>query len=183
MIILLCLVGLLIVGATLQAFGKKPKRSSLTNSQRQAAAHVKPVPVLNERRANIDNLILSDEQRCLFDLVEKSREHFFITGKAGTGKSVLLQYLQAHLSKNLVVVAPTGVAALNVGGQTIHSLFRIKPELIQQQDVTLDYKTKTLLRHVDTIMIDEVSMVRADLMDAIHYKMQLVNQNDEPFGG
>lgn len=80
-------------------------------------------PTLNLQEIDVSEIKLSDEQQKLFSRFENTSSHMFITGKAGTGKSVLLQYIKLHTQKNIVVVAPTGVAALNVGGQTIHSLF------------------------------------------------------------
>src|SRR3982751_5593425 len=70
---------------------------------------------------------LGDEQKKIFELLEGCKQNLFITGRAGTGKSVLLEYFAEHSSKNVAVVAPTGVAALNVNGQTIHSFFKFAP--------------------------------------------------------
>jgi len=138
---------------------------------------------LNEKRLEIENIKLGEEQRTIFDILEKSNENVFITGRAGTGKSVLLQHFRYKSSKQMVVVAPTGVAALNVGGQTIHSLFRIPPQFIQKDSLRVNYKTASLLRHIDVVVIDEVSMVRADLMDAIDSLMRQARSNNLPFGG
>lgn len=137
------------------------------------------------RRSGIDSsgIQLSGEQQRLFEILERSKDHIFVTGKAGTGKSVLLQYFKENSDKRLVVVAPTGVAALNVGGQTIHSLFRIPPEFIAKDSLKVNYRTATLLRNIDTVVIDEVSMVRADLMDAIDSLLRQARKNDYPFGG
>jgi len=127
---------------------------------------------------------LSEEQQQLFDKLESSTENTFITGKAGTGKSILLQYLKQNSKKKLVVVAPTGVAALNVGGQTIHSLFRIPPAFIAKDSLmTPGYKIAMLLRNIDAVVIDEISMVRADLMDAIDHRLRQARSNNLPFGG
>ena len=126
---------------------------------------------------------LSTEQKAFFDQIEHSSEHFFVTGKAGTGKSHLLQYLKKHSKKNLVVAAPTGVAAIVVGGQTIHSLFKLPPTLLDQEHLPVDPRTRKLLSVVELIIIDEISMVRADLMDAINRVMQISKKNRVPFGG
>lgn len=136
---------------------------------------------------NIDNTyLLTVEQDAIFCLLETSVAHMFITGKAGTGKSYLLTYVQEHTAKNLVVLAPTGVAALTVGGQTIHSFFGLPPalltpEVLAEHDVA-PHK-KRLLRSVDVIVIDEVSMVRADMMDAMDMILRRVRKVDAPFGG
>lgn len=140
-------------------------------------------PKLNVQQLDISQLELSSEQEKLFDLLENTDNHIFITGKAGTGKSVLLQYFKQKSSKRLVVVAPTGVAALNVGGQTIHSLFRIPPEFITKEKLRLNEKTALLLRNLDCVVIDEISMVRADLMDAIDYLLRIARSDERPFGG
>jgi len=132
---------------------------------------------------DISGIELSAEQKALFDKIENTKERMFITGKAGTGKSVLLQYFRANTKKQTVVCAFTGVAALNVGGQTINSLFKIPPGFIHLDRLTLSQKTATLLRHINTVVIDEVSMVRADMMDAIDVLLRKARGNDIPFGG
>ncbi|MBP7875897.1 AAA family ATPase [Candidatus Woesebacteria bacterium] len=126
---------------------------------------------------------LSPEQKAFFDQIEASSEHFFVTGKAGTGKSHLLQYLKNHSKKNLVVAAPTGVAAIVVGGQTIHSLFKLPPALLDQNSFPIDARTRKLLSVVELVIIDEISMVRADLMDAIDTVMRISKKSRLPFGG
>ncbi|MCK4391396.1 AAA family ATPase [Candidatus Bipolaricaulota bacterium] len=120
----------------------------------------------------------------VFGLMENSGERLFITGKAGTGKSTLLQYFKGKTRKRIVVVAPTGVAAINVGGSTIHSFFQFPSGLVKQEDVRVIANKHDLFRSLDAIVIDEVSMVRADLMDAIDRSLR-INRNrlDEPFGG
>lgn len=138
---------------------------------------------LNTEQVFIENITLSEEQKKLFQKIENSNDHFFITGKAGTGKSVLLQYLKQKSKKNLVVGAFTGVAALNVGAQTLHSLFGLPIGFIDINKLTLSSKVRTLLRHVETIVIDEVSMVRADMMGAIDILLQQAKGNTKPFGG
>ena len=137
------------------------------------------------RNSSIDltDITLSAEQQRLFDTIEKTSNHIYITGKAGTGKSMLLQYFKQNSKKDYVVVAPTGVAALNVGGQTIHSLFKIPPSTIDLENLHVDSRTAALLKKLDTVVIDEVSMVRADLMDAIDAILQIARDSDAPFGG
>jgi ATP-dependent exoDNAse (exonuclease V) alpha subunit len=132
---------------------------------------------------DLTSVTLSDEQRKVLEYMEDGGDSMFITGKAGTGKSLLLQYFIANTKKRAVVVAPTGVAAMNIGGQTIHSFFKLAPTLLRQSDITVDEKTRTLLKHIDVVVIDEVSMVRADLMEAINWKLQLARGSHLPFGG
>lgn len=127
---------------------------------------------------------LSDEQQELFRLIEDTNEHVFITGRAGTGKSTLLQYFAWNTKKQIAICAPTGVAALNVEGQTIHSLFRLPIGLIAGGDIDQNDATRRILNAIETLVIDEISMVNADLMDAIDRSLrQARGRRGEPFGG
>lgn len=129
-------------------------------------------------------LSLSPEQQAVFDLIEHTREHVFVTGRAGTGKSTLLNHLSWNTEKSLVIAAPTGVAALNVGGQTIHSLFRLPIGVIADHAIDQSAELRKLLNSIDTLVIDEVSMVNADLMDAVDRSLRQARQRaGEPFGG
>ncbi|MFS0865904.1 ATP-dependent RecD-like DNA helicase [Microbacterium sp. 179-B 1A2 NHS] len=127
---------------------------------------------------------LSPEQDALFRLIEDTREHVFVTGRAGTGKSTLLQHLAWNTSKQIAVCAPTGVAALNVEGQTIHSLFRLPIGLIADSELEQSDATRKILNAIDTLIIDEISMVNADVMDAIDRSLrQARRRRSEAFGG
>lgn len=106
-----------------------------------------------------------------------------ITGRAGTGKSTLVRELARVGGPRQVVLAPTGVAALNVGGQTIHSFFRLPPHIVDPQDIVPLPGRLHLFRNLDRIIIDEMSMVRADLLDAIDVSLRVNRQSDLPFGG
>lgn len=134
----------------------------------------------------IDPLSLNREKRFLLNKMESTRENMFITGKAGTGKSYLLRCFLEHTKKNTVVIAPTGIAALNVHGSTIHRFFGLKPELqIPEKidnSVIYGHKRETF-KNLDTLIIDEISMVRSDLMDVIDYILKRANGNNLPFGG
>ncbi len=136
-----------------------------------------------DRQNMANKFVLNNQQKEIFGIIENNNQNYFITGKAGTGKSYLLQYLKQNTRKNAVVVAPTGVAALNVGGQTIHSFFRIEPELVKTEEMKVSSQTKKLLIHVDMVIIDEISMVRADLIDGIDQVMRKSKDPDLPFGG
>lgn len=134
----------------------------------------------------IDTSALNEEKVYLFNRMEQTRESMYITGRAGSGKSYLLDFFVKNTRKNVAVVAPTGVSALNVEGQTIHSLFALDIDVqdiekIRQKGV--HGKRKVVLSCIDTIIIDEASMVRVDVMDAIDLKLQLANGNNLPFGG
>lgn len=120
------------------------------------------------------------------DLMENTDKSLFITGKAGTGKSTLLNYFCNNTTKKPVVLAPTGVAALNVKGQTIHSFFNfyidVTPEKIAQKKSKPN--NENLYKKLKTIIIDEISMVRADLLDCVDIFLRLYGpENKKPFGG
>jgi ATP-dependent exoDNAse (exonuclease V) alpha subunit len=137
-----------------------------------------------ESPTQFDGHSLSLEQRAVFDAIELTMEHIFVTGRAGTGKSTLLNYLAENTSKQIVICAPTGVAALNVGGQTIHSLFRLPIGVIADHDIQQSEQLRKLLSSIDTLVIDEVSMVNADLMDAMDRALRQARRKPhEPFGG
>lgn len=139
--------------------------------------------ILNEKQIDLSSITLSPDQKEILNLLQASKTPIFLTGKAGTGKSLLLQYFRQKSEKNIVVCAPTGVAALNIGGQTIHSLFKIPPELIKKNSLKVDAKTAKLLKYVDVVIIDEISMVRPDLMDGIDYILRKARNSTVPFGG
>jgi ATP-dependent DNA helicase PIF1 len=132
----------------------------------------------------VAQLTLSPEQQAVFDAIETTGDHIFVTGRAGTGKSTLLNHLSWNTAKQVVICAPTGVAALNVGGQTIHSLFRLPIGVIADHEIEQSRELRKLLGTVDTIVIDEVSMVNADLLDAVDRSLRQARQRPhEAFGG
>ena len=118
------------------------------------------------------------------DIMENTGRHVFITGKAGTGKSTLLDHFRSTTRKQVAVLAPTGVAALNVAGQTIHSFFGFKPGLTPEKVRKVSGSEGDMYRQFDTIIIDEVSMVRADLLDCIEKFLRLNGpRQGQWFGG
>ena len=133
----------------------------------------------------------------IFDLayrfVTETSENIFLTGKAGTGKTTFLKYLKENATKNIVVAAPTGVAAINAGGVTLHSLFQLPfhpflPTKNNKEQLlgTIRYnkQRQQLLRKMELLVIDEISMVRCDVMDAIDTILKSIRRNyDTPFGG
>lgn len=132
----------------------------------------------------VDKSCLGYEQSLVFDAMEQTNTSMFITGKAGTGKSFLLRFFVENSHKKIVVLAPTGIAAINAGGQTIHSFFRIPPKApLQRSDLQPDSRKRELYRCLDAIVIDEISMVRADIMNAIDYILRVANDTNQPFGG
>jgi nucleoside-triphosphatase THEP1 len=103
------------------------------------------------------------------ELMEKTTQNVFVTGRAGTGKSTLLSHFRDTTKKNVVVLAPTGVAAVNIAGQTIHSFFHFKPDTTVQKvrRTKIAEADVATYQRLETIVIDEISMVRADLLDCI----------------
>ncbi len=129
---------------------------------------------------------LNDEFRRALDIMERTDKSVFITGRAGTGKSTLLTYFRQNTFKKVAVLAPTGVAALNVKGQTIHSFFKFKPDITLEKvkRVRFSDDSKNVYKKLDMIIIDEVSMVRADLLDCVDKFLRLNGpRKDKPFGG
>ncbi len=127
-------------------------------------------------------MVLSDELQYALDTLEHTDKHVFISGRAGTGKSTLLQLFRSVSRKRIATVAPTGVAALNVRGQTIHSFFRLAPRLMEPHDIKKS-KNRSLYKNLEILIIDEISMVRADLFDNMNYHLQINRGIYKPFGG
>ena len=124
------------------------------------------------------------------ELVLYTDSHIFLTGKAGTGKTTFLKNLPLKTYKRMAVVAPTGVAALNAGGQTIHSFFQLPfgplppdSKTITAQLHRVKKQKLNLIRSLDLLIIDEISMVRADVLDAIDAVLRRVRRSQKPFGG
>ncbi len=128
-------------------------------------------------------LLLDQTFQDLLTQLEHGTGHLFITGKAGTGKSTLLTLFRKTTQQKVAVLSPTGISALNVQGQTIHSFFRFPPRLLQAGDVRTIPQLTRLAKHLDMIVIDEISMVRADIMDAIDLSLRMHRKSPEPFGG
>lgn len=128
-------------------------------------------------------------------IIQYTRRSLFLTGKAGTGKSTFLRYIAAHTKKKQIILAPTGIAAINAGGSTLHSFFKIPFHPLLPNDSmfsvrnirnTLKYNSEKMkiIREVELIIIDEISMVRADIIDFIDKVLRIYSRNmREPFGG
>ena len=141
-----------------------------------------------EEAVNEDSVLDAEQEKARF-YMETSEENMFITGRAGTGKSFLLDAFVATTKKRNVVLAPTGIAALNVGGATLHSTFgyhnlvNLDVDDISKSTIRLKSEKKLVLKNINTIIIDEISMVRADTFDKIDRILKVLNGNDTPFGG
>ena len=148
----------------------------------------------NEELQNID--LNNPEFQDAWDVLQRTHRSVFLTGKAGTGKSTFLKFIRDNTKKKTVVLAPTGIAAVNVGGQTMHSFFKIpfKPMLPDDPDYANPARMRKMLRYtkekvklireLELIIIDEISMVRADIIDFVDRVLRVYSGNmREPFGG
>ncbi len=123
-------------------------------------------------------------QAHLFHQIETTSNSYFIQGQAGTGKSTFIRYLQAHSQKKVRVACPTALAALHIGGVTIHSLFQLPlKDFFILEELELKRKTASVLRRTDILVIDEASMIRPDILDAIDYLSREARGNLLPLGG
>ena len=144
---------------------------------------------------DIDELDLDNKEwQDALQIVDFTRRSLFLTGKAGTGKSTFLRYVVSHTKKKTVVLAPTGIAAINAGGQTLHSFFKLPFHPLLPNDTRFDRRhiketlkytgaQRKLLRELELIIIDEISMVRADIIDFIDHVLRIYTRSYEPFGG
>ena len=144
-----------------------------------------------ENHIDLDN----PELQNALQIIQYTQRSLFLTGKAGTGKSTFLRYIAAHTKKKHIILAPTGIAAINAGGSTLHSFFKIPFHPLLPNDSmfsvrnirnTLKYNSEKIkiIREVELIIIDEISMVRADIIDFIDKVLRIYSRNmREPFGG
>lgn len=140
--------------------------------------------------ANRHNLEINKDWDLAWHIINDTDTNLFLTGKAGTGKTTFLRYLKDNTDKRLVVLAPTGIAAINAHGVTIHSFFQLPfspfiPEMTTETKSRYRFSKEKLkiIRAADLIVIDEISMVRADLLDAIDDSLRRIRHNNIPFGG
>ena len=127
---------------------------------------------------------INDEFKQALNILSKTNDNVFITGKAGTGKTTFLKYYVSKCNKKFVVLAPTGVAALNAGGETIHSFFRFKTDITLEKIKKRKFNTNPIYKNLDVIIIDEASMLRADLLDCVEKFLRLNGKVPNlPFGG
>lgn len=130
----------------------------------------------------------NSELRHAWDFVEHTGISIFLTGKAGTGKTTFLRTLKEKSSKRSIIVAPTGVAAINAGGMTIHSFFQLPlspfvPEANFKNRFDYSKEKRKIIRTLDLLIIDEISMVRSDVLDAIDSVLRRFREHEKPFGG
>nr|MBP7471423.1 helix-turn-helix domain-containing protein [Prevotella sp.] len=130
----------------------------------------------------------NNELRLAWDFVEHTGRSIFLTGKAGTGKTTFLKTIREKSKKRIIVVAPTGVAAINAQGVTIHSFFQLPPSVFVpetkiEQRFSYGKEKRNIMRTLDLLVIDEISMVRSDLLDAIDMVLRRFREHNKPFGG
>ena len=131
-------------------------------------------------------MILTDEMKQAMELIETTNQPLYITGKAGTGKTTLLKHIVSNIRKRFVVTASTGIAAVNAGGITLHSLLTIPIGIIDpnaKMKMNLSRYRKELIQSIDAIIIDEISMITPDIIDYVDKKLRAYRKNDNPFGG
>lgn len=141
-------------------------------------------------------MVTPDDNNSIFqlasDFINQTSEHLFLTGKAGTGKTTFLRYIKENTHKNTIVAAPTGVAAINAGGVTLHSLFQLPFEpyipgfssvSVKKNFFRFSKQKLDLLKQLELLIIDEVSMLRADTLDAIDDSLRSIRRNNKAFGG
>ena len=134
---------------------------------------------------------INQQAQLAWDIIENTNTNIFLTGKAGTGKTTFLRRLKEESSKRIVVVAPTGIAAINAEGVTIHSFFQLSfapfiPDAqykLKEQQYRFSKQKIRVIQSIDTLVIDEISMVRADLLDAVDNVLRRFRKNHLPFGG
>ena len=139
-----------------------------------------------ENTKTMENMIDTEnrQQVMAFELIANTNSSFFLTGRAGTGKTTFLRKVQQMVDKQFITLAPTGVAAILAGGDTIHSFFGLPMDVCTPGTMGKMSEARILtLLHTDTIIIDEVSMVRCDIIDAIDYTMRKTLRSSLPFGG
>ena len=126
----------------------------------------------------------NQEMQNAYNLIARTNKSFFLTGRAGTGKTTFLKNIRKHVGKKFIVLAPSGIAAINAGGQTIHSFFGFNFSVQGPLSYGKMNSNKiSIVQNVDTIILDEVSMVRCDIIDAIDRTLRECRHSSLPFGG
>jgi len=162
----------------------RPRRPASTAPPDSPATENRPRSFPQAEAPPVPAIEINPEFRRALDIMDKTAQPIFITGKAGTGKSTLLDYFRSTTRKRVAVLAPTGVAALNVRGQTIHSFCRFKPDITLEKVKKISGKSAALYKNLDAIIIDEISMVRADLLDCVEMFLRLNGPHPKKrFGG
>ena len=167
----------------LQEANAKWKQQRETSESAASSEETKKRNPLEEYfKGDLEGVVLTDEFLQSFDRMETTSDNLIITGKAGTGKSTLLKYFLVHTQKSVAALAPTGIAAINIGGDTIHKFFQFPPHILSSDDIKI--RPNNLYSNIDTLIIDEFSMVNANVLDAVDEMMRANGKTPfEPFGG
>ena len=128
-----------------------------------------------------EEIQFEDEFKDIFYKMEHSKENMFVTGKAGSGKTTLLEYFRINSSKNFIILASTGISAIKAKGKTIHSFFLFPPRILINEKI--QKLRGKVINNVETILIDECSMIRSDVLDGIDQSLKFNRNNEKPFGG
>jgi ATP-dependent exoDNAse (exonuclease V) alpha subunit len=145
----------------------------------QISKGINPFPVTTTRTKN--SIQITPEYSEIKNLIESGNKIIFVTGGAGTGKSTFVKWIESQYSGKVAITAPTGIAALTVSGMTIHRMFKFPPAWIIKSDVKID--SKSIIPKIDILIIDEVSMVNANVLDRIDQSCKMHRKNQNPFGG
>ena len=168
---------------------KKSENYNVNNNSAIYKANLKdkskemhPIKTSTELPSNFE---LTEEFKTTYQIMENTNKNMFITGKAGCGKSTLLEYFRINSKKNFVILAPTGIAAIKAQGSTIHSFFLLPHSILTESDIEEIKKrnTRRVINKLDTILIDESSMIRADILDGIDKSLRINRNINKPFGG
>ncbi|MFV0626335.1 MAG: ATP-dependent RecD-like DNA helicase [Alphaproteobacteria bacterium] len=158
---------------------EKKKIESVKEPKKELSKTLNNPKITPKEEVKLDNI-----QQNIFNKIEKDKKNIFIQGQAGTGKSTFIKYLKENSDKKIVIACPTAVAAINIGGSTIHSIFQIPPkDFIILDSLELKRKPSQILKNADLLIIDEVSMVRPDMLDAIDFLSKKARNSKKPFGG
>lgn len=165
---------------TQERLGIKPEPSKVLETVKVKV--VEPTPVVEPVK---EELVINDEWKAALELLNNGDENVFLTGGAGAGKSTLLNHFVDHYDGNVAIVAPTGVAALRVGGETIHRFFGLGASAKEKGDMPILKDTRQeKYKKLDVLIMDEASMIRADLMDAVDEFLRKNGRSaTKPFGG
>lgn len=135
-------------------------------------------------RQELFNDVTNIEQQLAFDFIANTNTSLFVTGKAGTGKTTFVKRILKEINKNFIILAPTGIAAITVGGQTMHSFFGFPLEVLgPNSELEISFDKKLLIEKTDTFILDEVSMVRSDMVDCMDRCLRQIMNTHAPFGG
>jgi ATP-dependent DNA helicase PIF1 len=145
----------------------------------QISKGINPFPVTTTRTKN--SIQITPEYSEIKNLIESGNKIIFVTGGAGTGKSTFVKWIESQYPGKVAITAPTGIAALTVSGMTIHRMFKFPPAWIIKSDVKID--SKSIIPKIDILIIDEVSMVNANVLDSIDQSCKMHRKNQNPFGG